>query len=234
LTIYRLNDDLVFPSPSEAEPTGLLAVGGDLSAERLLLAYRYGIFPWYDEPPILWFSPDPRMTIRPRSLHVPRRLARTLRQGRFTLTLDQAFPAVIRACADTDRGDGLGTWISEEMIDAYCRLHELGFAHSCEAWQEGELVGGIYGVSLGAGFFGESMFHQRRDASKVALVALLRQLAHWGFELFDCQLHTDHLARFGAEEIPRARFLQELELACRMPTRRGIWTFDAPAADQET
>lgn len=232
MTIYRLNDDLVFPSPSEAEPTGLLAVGGDLSAERLLLAYRHGIFPWYDESPILWFSPDPRMILQPKALHVPRRLSRTLRQGRFTLTLDRAFPEVIRACAATDRGDGLGTWITEEMVEAYCRLHELGFAHSCEAWHEGELVGGLYGVSLGAGFFGESMFHHRRDASKAAMVGLVRQLARWDFELFDCQLHTDHLASFGARELARPVFLRQLEAACQTPTRRGPWRFDDPEANQ--
>ncbi len=226
MTVYRLNEDVVFPAPSEAEPSGLLAVGGDLSPERLLLAYRYGIFPWYDEPPILWFSPDPRMVLQPGSLHVARRLARTLRQGGFEQTLDRDFPAVIRACAEADRGDGLGTWINPEMIDAYCALHELGFAHSCETWHEGRLVGGIYGVSLGGGFFAESMFHLRRDASKTALVTLVRQLERWGFELFDCQLHTDHLGRFGAKEIPRRSFQDMLEISGRAPTRRGRWRLD--------
>ena len=225
MTVYRLNEDLVFPTPSEAEPSGLLAIGGDLRPERLLLAYRSGIFPWYDEEPILWFSPDPRMLLAPADLHVARRLERTLRQRRFELTLDRAFPEVIAACAAVERGDAAGTWITPEMKDAYCALHELGFAHSCEAWQEGELVGGVYGVSIGAGFFAESMFHRRRDASKAAFVGLVRQLARWGFELFDCQLHTDHLARLGAVETPRQEFLRRLERACRSRTRQGAWAF---------
>ena len=233
MTVYRLNEDLVFPSPSEADPSGLLAVGGDLRPERLLLAYRYGIFPWYDEAPILWFSPDPRMVLQPAALHVARRLERTLRQGRFQLTLDRAFPEVIAACAETDRGDGAGTWITPEMREAYCALHELGFAHSCEAWQDGELVGGIYGVSIGAGFFAESMFHRERDASKAAFVTLVRQLERWGFELFDCQLHTEHLTQFGAQEIPRLEFVHWLAHVCRMPSRRGPWAFDRdPLADE--
>ena len=226
MTVYRLNEDLVFPPAAEAEPSGLLAVGGDLRPERLLLAYRHGIFPWYDEAPILWFSPDPRMVLEPAALHVARRLERTLRQGRFELTLDRAFPEVIGACALADRGDGAGTWITPDMRDAYCALHDLGLAHSCEAWQDGELVGGIYGVSIGAGFFAESMFHRPRDASKAAFVALVRQLERWGFELFDCQLHSDHLTRFGAREIPRREFVRWLGRVCPMPTRRGPWRFD--------
>ena len=226
MTIYRLNDDVVFPPAEEAEPSGLLAVGGDLRPERLLLAYRSGIFPWYDEPPILWFSPDPRMVLDPADVHVSRRLERTLRQGRFRFTLDRDFEAVIRHCAAADRGDGAGTWITADMIDAYCRLHELGFAHSCETWAEGELAGGIYGVSIGGAFCGESMFHLVRDASKAAFVTLSRQLATWDFPLFDCQLHTEHLATLGAREIPRRDFLTRLDAACRLPTRRGPWRLD--------
>lgn len=228
MTVYRLGDALVFPPPSEAEPSGLLAVGGDLRPERLLAAYRRGIFPWYDEAPILWFAPPERMVLEPPALHVARRLERTLRQGRFRHTLDAAFPDVIRACAEADRGDGSGTWITAEMREAYTALHELGFAHSCETWCGDRLVGGLYGLSLGAGFFAESMFHDERDASKAAFVTLVRQLARWNFQLFDCQLHTDHLARFGAHEIPRAEFAQRLERACAVPTRRGRWRLDDP------
>lgn len=229
MTVYRLGPRPVFPPPEEAEPSGLLAVGGDLSPERLVAAYAGGIFPWYEEPPILWFSPDPRMALRPGALHVPRRLARTLRQGRFELTLDRAFSAVIRGCAETPRRGSEGTWITPEMVEAYERLFALGVAHSCEAWREGELAGGVYGVSLGAGFFGESMFFRRRDASKAALVALVLQLQAWGFELFDCQMHTAHVARFGATEWPRPRFLAALERALARPTRPGPWRLEPEA-----
>ncbi|MCP5055263.1 MAG: leucyl/phenylalanyl-tRNA--protein transferase [bacterium] len=223
MPVYRLGSEVSFPPPAEASESGLLAVGGDLSPERLLLAYSLGIFPWYDEPPILWFSPDPRMVLEPAELHVPRRLARTLRSGGFETTLDRAFSDVIRACASVPREGQDGTWINPEMLSAYERLHELGFAHSCEAWWEGELVGGIYGVSLGSAFFGESMFHHRTDASKVALVQLVRSLAEWNFTLIDCQMHTEHLAGFGATEWPRARFQAALASALREPTRRGPW-----------
>ena len=229
MTVYRLNEDLVFPPPSEAEPGGLLAVGGDLHPERLVLAYRHGIFPWYDEPPILWFSPDPRMVLTPARVHVPRRLARTLRQGRFSFSLDRAFGDVIRHCAEVDRGDAQGTWINEDMIAAYGELHERGLAHSCEAWRDGALVGGIYGVSLGAAFFAESMFHLERDASKAAFVTLVRQLDRWDFQLFDCQLHTDHLATLGAHEVPRAEFERWLAGSQRVPTRVGHWQLEADA-----
>ncbi len=229
MPVYRLADELAFPPPAEAEDGGLLAVGGDLRPERLLLAYSLGIFPWYDTPPILWFAPSPRMALRPAELHVPRRLARTLHQGRFRLSLDRAFEAVIRGCAEAPRRDQDGTWIHADMIEAYVALHELGFAHSCEAWLGDELVGGIYGVSLGHAFFGESMFHRETDASKAALVTLVRQLARWEFTLFDCQMHTDHLARFGAREWSRERFEGELSRALEAPTRRGMWTLEAGA-----
>jgi len=224
MPVYRLGPEVSFPPPEEAEESGLLAVGGDLSPQRLLLAYALGIFPWYDEPPILWFSPDPRMVLVPSELHVPRRLERTLRQGGFETSLDRAFPQVIRACAAARRAGQKGTWINPDMVEAYERLHELGFAHSCEAWWDGELVGGVYGVSIGRGFFGESMFHRRTDASKVALVTLVRQLAAWDFDLVDCQLHTEHLERFGAREWPRTRFQAALARTIEAPTRRGPWT----------
>ncbi len=227
MPVFQLGKELAFPPPEEAEPGGLLAVGGDLEPERLLLAYSLGIFPWYDEElPILWHSPDPRMVLRPGELRVSRSLRKVLRAGRFELVLDTAFEQVIRACAESPRPGGPGTWITEDMITAYLRLHELGFAHSAEAWEEGALVGGLYGVSLGSCFFGESMFALRSDASKVAFVALVRQLERWGVDLVDCQVHTDHLARFGASDWPRARFLEGLRRGLEKPTRRGRWRLD--------
>ncbi len=227
MTVYRLPEEPIFPDPSEADPSGLLAVGGDLSPQRLLNAYALGIFPWYEEPPILWFSPDPRMVLRPAELHVSKRLERTLRSGRFRMTLDTAFGEVIRACARTPRQGQDGTWITAEMIAAYEELHALGFAHSCEAWDDDALAGGIYGVSLGDCFFGESMFHHRRDASKAAFVTLVRELDDAGVTLVDCQLHTAHLARFGAVEWRRSVFLDALAREVRAPTRRGRWTLGA-------
>jgi leucyl/phenylalanyl-tRNA--protein transferase len=227
MAIYRLRRDLAFPPTSDAEPSGLLAVGGDLSPERLLRAYASGIFPWYEEPPILWFSPDPRTLLEPGALHVSRRLLRTLRSGRFELRLDGAFGEVIRSCARVPRRGASGTWITPEMIEAYERLHALGYAHSAEAWQAGELVGGVYGVSLGSAFFAESMFHRVADASKAALTALVWQLEAWSFTLFDCQLASAHLASLGASECPRARFERRLARALRTKTRRGAWVLDA-------
>lgn len=231
MSIHRLDRRLVFPDPEEADESGLLAVGGDLRPERLLLAYASGIFPWYDDDlPILWHSPDPRMVLEVERLHVPRSLAKRLRRPPYDLHLDTAFADVLDGCARTPRADHDGTWITAEMREAYVRLHELGFAHSAEAWQEGTLVGGLYGVSLGAVFFGESMFALAPDASKMAFVALVQQLARWGFRLVDCQVYTEHLARFGAELWPRPRFLAALRDAVRLPTRRGRWTWDARAA----
>ena len=226
MTVYRLGREALFPDPREAEPDGLLAVGGDLRPERLLAAYARGIFPWYERPPILWFSPDPRMVLVPGELHVARRLRRRLRQGAFELRLDTAFADVIRACATVKRRGARGTWITPAMIEAYCALHELGFAHSCEAWAGGALVGGVYGVSLGAAFFAESMFHLRDDASKAALAALVWQLEVWGFALLDAQLATPHLGSLGLREWPRERYLSALARALEEPTRRGRWTLD--------
>jgi leucyl/phenylalanyl-tRNA--protein transferase len=231
MPVYRLGPELAFPPPEDAEASGLLAVGGDLEPERLLLAYALGIFPWYEDGlPILWHSPDPRMVLRPAELHVPRRLARRARQAQFRLTLDTAFPEVIRACAGTPRPGQRGTWITQDMTLAYVRLHELGFAHSAEAWEGEALVGGVYGVSLGGCFFGESMFTRRPDASKLAFVALVRQLERWGCDLLDCQVRTEHLARFGAREWPRARFLEALAAGLDADTRRGRWQLDADLA----
>jgi leucyl/phenylalanyl-tRNA--protein transferase len=224
--VYELSDEAIFPRPEEAEESGLLAVGGDLRPERLLLAYSMGIFPWYSQgQPILWFSPDPRMVLQPEHLHVSKSLRKQIASGRYEVRFDTAFARVVRACAEVPRPDQEGTWITWEMEQAYIKLQELGFAHSVEAWEGETLVGGLYGVSLGDCFFGESMFSLRADASKVAFVTLANQLASWGIELIDCQVHTDHLERFGAEEWPRAKFLRVLQDALQGPTRRGNWLF---------
>ena len=233
MPVYQLTDKLVFPPPEHADPDGLLAVGGDLSIKRLLLAYRMGLFPWYaEDTPILWWSPDPRLMLKPKDLCVPKRLERTIKQGPFKITLDQAFEEVIRACAQIKRPRQNGTWIVDEMVDAYCCLHREGYAHSVESWQDGELVGGLYGVALGRAFFGESMFARVNDASKVAFVHLTRLLALWNFSLIDCQVTTSHLASFGAREVPRAEFLKMLKAALRYKTRQGKWEF-AKEEDRE-
>jgi leucyl/phenylalanyl-tRNA--protein transferase len=233
VTIYRLGRQVAFPDPAHAEPDGLLAVGGDLRPDRLLAAYGAGIFPWYDErSPILWWSPDPRLVLEPERLHVSRRLARTLRQGRYRVTSDAAFERVIRRCAGRPRPGQRGTWITAEMIDAYLALHALGYAHSFEAWEGEALAGGLYGVSLGAAFFGESMFADRPDASKVALVIAVGWLRGRGVRLVDCQVRTEHLVSLGAHEIPRRTFLARLDAALAAPTLRGRWDVggDTPAA----
>jgi leucyl/phenylalanyl-tRNA--protein transferase len=198
-----------------ADDSGLVAVGGDLRPERLLRAYRAGVFPWYDEgQPVCWWSPDPRAIIELDGLHISRRLARTLRSGRFHVTVNLDFASVIRGCAD--RG-AEGTWITANMIRAYERLHQLGLAHSVEVWRSGELAGGLYGVAIGGFFAGESMFTRSRDASKVALVHTLERLRDRGFRLFDIQMLTEHTARLGAIEIPRSEYLVRLRraLACQ-------------------
>ncbi len=222
------SDDLRFPPVELATPEGLLAIGGDLRPERLLAAYRRGIFPWYSAgQPILWWSPDPRAVLFPERLRVTRSLGKTLRRGVFRVTLDAAFRRVMEACAaPRGPGQGAGTWITPEMIAAYCRLHALGYAHSVETWQGDRLVGGLYGVALGRAFFGESMFSRATDASKVALACLARQLATWGFHFIDCQLPTAHLASLGAEEVGRADFLSILEKALAGPDHPGPWRLD--------
>ena len=229
--IHRLAREPVFPDPDRAEPDGLLAVGGDLSPERLLAAYATGIFPWYGaESPILWWSPDPRLVLDPGKLHLPRSLGRTIRRGRYRVTADLAFARVIARCAEQARPGQRGTWITPEMRAAYSRLHRLGFAHSFEAWEGEALAGGLYGVSLGAAFFGESMFADRPDASKVAFVKAVEWLASRGVNLIDCQVRTEHLLRFGAAELPRRTFLRRLEAALERPTLRGAWELAAPAS----
>ena len=207
---------------------GPLAVGGDLRPERLVLAYSLGIFPWYSaNEPIQWHSPDPRMVLLADELRVTRSLRRTVRKGRFRVSLDTAFAAVVEACAETPRPEQDGTWITDDMKAAYVELHERGLAHSAEAWDGDELAGGLYGVSLGGAFFGESMFAHQADASKVAFVTFTEQLARWGVRLIDCQVYTEHLARFGAGEWPREEFLRALRGALERPTRVGAWRFDA-------
>lgn len=218
--------DLQFPPTRFASPEGLLAIGGDLRAERLLEAYRHGIFPWYSAgQPILWWCPDPRMVLFPADLKLSRSLRKTIRAAKYSVTLDTHFREVTQACAAPRPGQE-GTWITPEMIEAYAQLHELGYAHSVEAWMDKELVGGLYGIALGAMFFGESMFARATDASKVAFVHLVRQLQAWGFTLIDCQVTTAHLASLGAEEMARDDFLRRLATALRAPDRCGRWRFD--------
>ena len=227
------NDNQPFPHPDRAltEPDGLLAAGGNLTPRRLLRAYRMGIFPWYSaDQPILWWSPDPRLVLLPECLKVSRSLRKTLRKGLFAITADTAFEQVVAACAGPRQGEP-GTWITSEMFRAYCRLHRLGHAHSIETWQQGELVGGLYGVSLGRVFYGESMFSWISDASKIALVELAAQLQRWEFAVIDCQVTTAHLLSMGAVDIPRSSFLQLLECYCPQPSQPGPWRLDADLLD---
>jgi len=225
MPVYLLNEPIIFPPPRFAREDGLLAVGGDLSQERLLLAYRRGIFPWFmDAEPILWWSPDPRLVLYPAEFRPSRSLQKTIRQHLFRITMDQAFRQVITGCALTRRDNDEPTWIGADMISAYCRLHESGFAHSVEAWYQDKLAGGVYGVSLGRCFFGESMFTRVRDASKVALAALVGHLRENSFHLIDCQVRTAHLIRMGAREIPRAHFLKQLANALKIPSITGQWS----------
>jgi leucyl/phenylalanyl-tRNA--protein transferase len=207
-------------------PNGLLAAGGGLSVPRLLEAYRHGIFPWFNSgEPVLWWSPDPRMVLIPGEFKVSRSLHRTLRSGKYEVRCDTAFEMVMRACAAPREGQS-GTWIHEDMIAAYRELHRLGYAHSVETWLDGQLVGGLYGVSIGRMFYGESMFSLTSNASKIALAHLARQLAHWDFGMIDCQMNTAHLASLGAREIPRAEFIAQLQelIHCAPVTH---WQFDS-------
>jgi leucyl/phenylalanyl-tRNA--protein transferase len=223
-----------FPLVEQAlrEPDGLLAIGGDLSVPRLLEAYHRGIFPWYGPgQPILWWSPDPRLVLRPADLRISRSLGRTLRKAAFRVTLDNDFQAVLAGCAAPRRDQG-GTWISAEMEAAYTDLHRLGYAHSVECWHEGRLAGGLYGVSIGRVFFGESMFTLVSDASKVALVYLARQLQRWDFPLIDCQVYTRHLEHLGATPIPRPAFTRILEQACALPPPPGPLAFEPDLFDR--
>lgn len=208
--------DLEFPSADLAldEPPGLLAVGGDLSPARLVKAYRSGIFPWYqDGQPLLWWCPDPRTVLQPSQLHVSRSMRKFLRHTDFRVSLNSAFAEVMQGCAEP-RAYTSATWITQDMQQAYCELHRLGIAHSVEVWEADQLVGGLYGLALGKVFFGESMFSRRTNASKMAFIHLAEQLAHWGFELIDCQMPTDHLFSFGAQSLARSQFIQRLTTLC--------------------
>jgi leucyl/phenylalanyl-tRNA---protein transferase len=224
--------DLRFPPVELASREGLLAIGGDLRVERLLAAYRHGVFPWYNEgQPILWWSPDPRAILLPAQMRISRSLKKTLRSEKFEISFDRCFAEVMRACAGPRPAhpEG-GTWITDAMRDAYTALHDAGHAHSAEVWQDGQLVGGLYGVAIGGAFFGESMFSRVSDASKIALAHTAHQLDRWGYTLIDCQLPTSHLARLGAESIPRARYMGLLTSALALPGRDGNWVFDSAGA----
>lgn len=228
MSVHLLDERLIFPPPATAPRARPLAIGGDLRPERLILAYSLGIFPWYGPgEPIQWHSPDPRMVLLADDIRVSRSLRRTLRKGEFRLTLDTAFERVMEACAETPRPGQAGTWITDEMKAAYLELHRRGVAHSAEAWQGDTLVGGLYGVSLGRAFFGESMFAHVAEASKVTFVVFTEQLRRWDIGLVDCQVYTEHLARFGAREWPRAEFLEALRSALEHPTRSGPWRLDS-------
>ena len=213
-----------FPPVEETDEDGILAVGGDLSIERLVAAYGRGIFPWYSEGlPILWHCPDPRFVLLPQKLHVPKSLRKVMKRGPYEVRLDTDFAGVIDGCARTRRPGQRGTWITRDMRKAYLKLHELGWAHSAEAWLGDQLVGGLYGVSLGAVFYGESMFATADDASKVAFATLVEWMSTWGVQLVDCQQETEHLRRFGAEAWPRQRFVKELEALTAPASKQGSW-----------
>jgi leucyl/phenylalanyl-tRNA--protein transferase len=225
MPVFRLSKELIFPPCQYAEPDGLLAIGGDLSEERLLLAYRLGIFPWYSkDTPILWWAPDPRLVLFPHELRIAKSLKRVIKKGSFQVTIDRAFLDVITRCADVRECKGEETWILPEMIQAYFQLHKRGYAHSVETWHDGRLVGGLYGVVIGRVFFGESMFTEMTDASKVAFVHLVQLLQAWKFELIDCQVTTVHLQSFGAREIPRREFMIRLSRALGKSTSHIDWS----------
>ena len=228
MTIFLLDEEGVdFPSPFLADSSGLLAVGGDLTVDRLLEAYRSGIFPWFSEgDPLLWWSPDPRLVLYPAAFRISKSLRRVMNKRPFNIRFDTAFKDVITACATVKRKGSGRTWITNDMIDAYCAMHDAGWAHSVEAWAEDALVGGLYGVAIGRCFFGESMFTRVSNAAKAAFVCLVNFLEQNHYKMIDCQMTTSHLLRFGAEEIPRSRFLSELEEAVAAPTEKGPWRSD--------
>ncbi len=208
------------------EPNGLLCAGLDLSPARILDAYRHGIFPWFNPgEPVLWWSPDPRMVLVPAEVKVARSLRQRMKRGGYEVRVDTSFREVMLACAEPRAGQS-GTWISQPMLDAYARLHELGYAHSVETWMDGELAGGLYGMAIGRMFYGESMFSRRPDASKLALVHLCRQLEAWGFGLIDCQMETAHLASMGARPIPRSEFIREMKRLLEWEPVPAPWRFD--------
>jgi len=224
MPVYLLSDELIFPNPAMADQDGLLAVGGDLSPDRLILAYENGIFPWFsDESPILWWSPDPRMMLFTAEFKISKSLSQSIRRKNYQVRFDENFKAVITGCASTLRKHELGTWIIPEMVEAYCKLFDMGFAHSVETYQDDKLVGGLYGISIGRAFFGESMFFIERDASKVALAALIERMKDWDFHFIDAQQQTTHLQSLGARPVPRDTFLELLKKAVNLPTITGKW-----------
>ena len=224
MTVYLLDDSLVFPNPSHAEKTGLLAVGGDLRVERLLLAYRHGIFPWYsDGDPIMWFSPNPRLIIFLDDLYVSTKVKKIIKSKVFEVRFDTCFRDVITKCSRSDRRGQDGTWITDDMVQAYIKLHDEGYAHSVETFHEGKLVGGLYGVSLGGVFFGESMFFEMSNASKVALFYLVEKLREWEFDFIDSQVPNDHMKSMGGKEVERARFLELLKKSLHKNSKIGYW-----------
>jgi leucyl/phenylalanyl-tRNA--protein transferase len=226
LRIFLLDESNRFPDPHLATPEGLLAIGGDLSNQRLLAAYEQGIFPWYSEgEPIMWWSPDPRFVLFPNEIHISRSMRPYLNNPAYSITLDNAFDKVIEHCSRIFRDGQEGTWITREMKEAYISLHQAGYAHSLEVWENKELVGGLYGISLGRCFFGESMFSLKKNASKIALIKLVEQLIKWNFDLIDCQQQTEHLATMGARAISRDDFLSYLSVNKSRATRKGLWRF---------
>jgi leucyl/phenylalanyl-tRNA---protein transferase len=225
MPVYQLPESIVFPSPDLAEEDGLLAIGGDLSLERLILAYENGIFPWYNpDQPMLWWSPPKRMLLYPGDFKTSKSLKKSIEKGGFEMRIDTEFNQTMAACGNVPRPTQDGTWISPEMLEAYTALYEQGYAHSFECWKDGQLVGGLYGVSLGRAFFGESMFSLVSDASKVAFHHLHEFILRHQFHFVDCQLHTNHLASLGAREIDRSVYLQELKAALAFPDLRQLWT----------
>jgi leucyl/phenylalanyl-tRNA--protein transferase len=225
MPIFQLGDEIIFPPVHLASPSGILAIGGDLSPGRLLEAYRQGIFPWYnDGDPIIWWSPDPRFVLFLDELKVSRSMKKVLRHQIFRVTYDYAFREVVTLCQKPRRKQK-GTWITQDMLEAYCFLHELGFAHSGEVWHRERLVGGIYGVCLGRCFFGESMFSLMSNASKTALIHLVSTLKRLGFEFLDCQVYTAHMESMGARHIPRSQFIELLDRGLQHDTLRGNWKF---------
>ncbi len=224
MVVYYLPQEPIFPDPLMEDVDDIVAIGGNLSPETIIIAYKKGIFPWYDETsPILWWSPDPRLVLFPNELHIQKRLRRLIRQKKFHIGINTAFEEVIHLCAAIRREKGEGTWLTPEMIEAYTNLHHLGYAHSVETWYEGKLVGGLYGISLGSVFFGESMFYRMSNASKVAFVSLVVFLKRAGYYMIDCQQVTSHLMRFGARPIPRRSFLLRLREAITISSLPLLW-----------
>ncbi len=224
MPLFMINERLAFPDPEQATDEGLLAVGGDLRPDRLLLAYSMGIFPWFSPPdPVLWWSPDPRCVLFTDEVTISKSMRNVINQQKFSVTFDTAFLEVMDGCRSVQRPGQHGTWITSEVIESYFRLHKMGYAHSVEVWEGKVLVGGLYGVSLGDMFFGESMFTRSSNASKMALIHLCRTLQKEGFEIIDCQIYNDHLGRMGATHIPRAAFLSRLQAGMNRSTLKGHW-----------